>query len=140
MSLNNMNTATLRQLIKKLEQRDALAAKIKKIEAEIASAFGGTTAAAPTGKARRQGARKGRRRLVKAADAAPKKATKARRGTLKGKIIAALRKVGPEGIRVRDLAKQIKVSPQNVHVWFSSTGKSVDGIEKVSKGLYRYNA
>lgn len=136
-----MNTATLRQLIKKLEQRDALAARIQKIEAEIASVFGGTRSAAPTEKVRRPGTRKGRKRSVKTTVAVgPKKAVKGRRGTLKGKIIAALRKAGPEGVRVRDLAKQIKVSPQNVHVWFSSTGKSLDGIERVSKGLYRYNA
>jgi hypothetical protein len=56
---------------------------------------------------------------------------------LKARIIAALRAAGDKGIAVKDLSKKLGVKNQNVHVWFSSTGKNVSGIQKIGAGAYR---
>jgi septal ring factor EnvC (AmiA/AmiB activator) len=60
-----------------------------------------------------------------------------RRGKLKASILGILETAGPEGIAVKDIAAKLKAKPQNIHVWFSSTGKNVPGLIRVSEGRYR---
>jgi len=63
-----------------------------------------------------------------------------RRGALKARILAELTKAGSAGIVVKNLAQTLKAKPQNIHVWFSSTGKNVPGLTKIGEGRYRLNA
>ncbi len=141
MPIENLNAASLQKLIKKLERRDALAAEIKVIEADIAGFFGkapATTAPKST-KAKRRSTKKTSK--ATAAPSAVKVAAKGRktgrRGALKAKILAALNEAGASGVAVRDLAKKFKIKPQNIHVWFSSTGRNIPEIERLGEGRYR---
>jgi len=40
---------------------------------------------------------------------------------------------------VQDIAAKLKVKPGNVHVWFSSTGKTVKEIKKLAPGKYGWS-
>lgn len=86
-------------------------------------------------------AAKSARPATAAKAAKPAKAVKSgRRGALKSKILAELNAAGSAGVAVRDLAAKLKIKPQNVHVWFSSTGKNVPGLIRLGEGRYRLNA
>lgn len=63
-----------------------------------------------------------------------------KRGALKDKIITTLREAGAKGVSVKELSKSLGVKNQNLHVWFSSTGKSLGTIQKVGTGRYRLKA
>jgi predicted transcriptional regulator of viral defense system len=60
-----------------------------------------------------------------------------RRGALKARILAALRTAGDKGVAVKELSAKLGVKNQNVHVWFSSTGKKLGTIQRVGAGRYR---
>lgn len=63
-----------------------------------------------------------------------------RRGALKDSIIAVLQSVGENGISVKDLSDKLGVKNQNVHVWFSTTGRKLGNIAKVGSGKYGWKA
>jgi len=126
MTLTNLNSASLRSLIKLTERKEALVLEIKKIEAQLSSLILGK--ALPTGKRRGRPAK---------ATTAVKSVKRAKRGTLKTKIYAALRAAGDEGLKVPALSKKIGVKSQNVHVWLSSTGKKLPEIKRIGKGHFK---
>jgi len=63
--------------------------------------------------------------------------SKAPRGALKEKIIAALETAGSAGVRVTELASTLGTKAANLHAWFHSTAKKVPGITKIAGGHYR---
>lgn len=60
------------------------------------------------------------------------------RGMLKQEILANLIQAGDEGMSVRELAIKLGIRSQNIHVWFSSTGKKVPDLFKIGEGRYCY--
>jgi len=133
MKLSNINTAALRNLIKLTERKESLVREIEKIEAQLASLISGRAV-------RASGKRRGRPRknaLPKAAKAAGRGGKRARRGGLKTKILAALKAAGDAGVKVTELSKKLGVKNQNVHVWFSSTGKKHPEIKRIGKGHFK---
>lgn len=148
MDISKISTSVLEGLIKLTKQRDALLEELKGVEAKLAAAYSGGTSEKPAKSVKTVG-RRGRKPKVSTPAAKPAPVAKApvakaadskslgRRGALKGKIIAALRAAGDKGIAVKDLSKKIGVKNQNVHVWFSSTGKKLGVIQKVGSGSYR---
>lgn len=146
MDISSINTAKLKSLLKLTEVRDAIAAELQKVEEAIASVFSGSSAPAKTGP--KPGKRRGRKPGKKAAavaaasdvkPAAPaKKAAKksGRRGAMKDQILSILKEAGAKGASVKDISSKLGVKTQNVHVWFSTTGKTA-GVKKVSPGVYR---
>lgn len=72
------------------------------------------------------------------ASLSPKSGTK--HGMLKEAIIDALKKAGKKGLSVGELSAQVGVLKANIQVWFSSTGRKVEGLEKVERGRWRYSS
>ncbi len=62
---------------------------------------------------------------------------RSKRGALKEQILAALATAGQAGVRVTELAAELGTKAANIHAWFHSTGKKVQGLAKVSGGHYR---
>jgi hypothetical protein len=158
MDFSKLNPDVLRELIKLSELKSALQKQLSALDARLASLASGKpvkkTATAtgkrrgrPPGKANAKKAPK-----VKAAKApkAPKKAPKAkapkapkssgRRGALKSQILQLLSSAGPEGASVKDISSKLGVKNQNVHVWFSTTGKKLPEVAKVGEARYAYKA
>jgi hypothetical protein len=138
MDLSKINTSTLESLIKLTRRRDALLDDLKKLEAQMSSIYSGGKAETTVRRRRSTG----RRRY--ATVAAGTKTTRrsaardgGRRGALKAKILTALRAAGDKGVAVRDLSSRLGVKNQNVHVWFSSTGKKIPDIQRIGAGRYR---
>lgn len=149
MSISNLSSAGLRQLISLVEKRDALTAELAKIEKALSEAVsGGVPAAAPKAKAAGKG-RKARKVSAAKPAAAPaakapvvkapaRPAKKGKRGALKASILEALKAAGPAGLGAKELSTKLGVKNQNIHVWFSTTGKAVKGLKKSKTGTWTY--
>ena len=139
MDLSKINTSTLESLIKLTKKRDILLDELKKLEAAITSVYSGGKA--ESGIVRRRTSMGRRRSAGAAAEARTAKSSEAqaggRRGALKARILAALRTAGDKGVAVKELSAKLGVKNQNVHVWFSSTGKKLGTIQRVGAGRYR---
>lgn len=137
MSLN-LSTDSLRSLLSLSEKRDALLAELQKIETEISKAFGSRTAVETTTSSHKTG--NGRSVSVPSAKAGKGKkasAKRGKRGAVKELILAGLKEAGEAGIAVKHLAAKLAIKPQNLHVWFHTTGKKTDLVEAAGKGVYR---
>jgi hypothetical protein len=121
MSLN-LSSAALRNLVTLAEKRERLTSELSAIEAQIAATLGGTPIAKVKVKTER-------------AAKAPKK--RGKRGAVKELILAGLKEAGEAGIAVKHLAAKLALKPQNLHVWFHTTGKKSGLVEAAGKGIYR---
>jgi len=157
----------LRELLKLSELKSALYKQVAALDARISALGTGKSVAAPKAvAAKAPGKRRGRPPGVKVAKApkapkapkaakvkapkapkapkvpAPAKAAKtgSKRGALKGDILKLLAAAGPEGVSVKDISSALGVKNQNVHVWFSTTGKKMPEIGKVGEARYAYKA
>jgi len=127
--LRNIPSATLKQLVRLTERKEALMAQIQEIDREmmrVQSKFG-----IPS--------REGDRRAPVTVSRAPGGPVRRRskRGALKEKILRALLAAGKKGATVGDLSKKLKVPSANLYVWFNGTGRSVPRIRKVGVAKYQ---
>lgn len=126
--LRNIPSATLKELVRLSERKEALMAKIQQIDREmlqVQDQFGipareGDALASVT---------------VSGAPASFRK--RSARGALKEKIMNILRGAGKRGATIEEISKRLKVPKANLYVWFNGTGKSVPGIKKVGVAKYR---
>jgi hypothetical protein len=125
MTLTNINSASLRKLIKLTEKKESLLLEITKIDAQISSLIQGKPAP------------KGKQVTHTSKTTTEKTGKRAKRGALKTKIFAALRAAGEAGLKVPELSKKIGVKSQNIHVWLSSTGKNFSEIKRIGKGHFK---
>ncbi len=153
MDFTKINPEVVREFLKLSEARESLMQEVAGIDSQIAALSNGKlprgrkAAAAPADKApgKRRGRKPGSKNAPKTDSndvaAAPKakrgrKPGSGKRGAMKEQITALLGKAGPEGMAVKDISETLGVKNQNVHVWFSTTGKKVDGISKVGEARY----
>jgi hypothetical protein len=122
-------SATLRQLVKLSERKEALMAQIQEIDREMVrlqSKFGvpsrNPALRAPVTVSRSRARSRGRR---------------AKRGALKAKIVQALRAAGTSGATIQELSSKLGVPSANLYVWFNGTGKNVPGLQKIGTAKYR---
>ena len=141
MSLSSFTSASLKTLSKLVDKKDSLFAEIEKIEAQIAAVLTGKPAKAAKTSVKRRGRPAKKGAVAKKSVPAKKapKATKKRapRGSIGEKVLKALESAGDAGVKVADLAKNLKVKGTNLHVWFATTGKKNPSIKKAGKGHYK---
>ncbi len=125
---NDISIEVLRELIILKEQREQLVNDLEQLDNEIGALTSGRRTPARKNKVTKKAARK----------KAAKKSGGRRKGGISNKVITALKAAGAEGMTVSDLAKKLKVNPQNLFVWFSGTGKNTTEIKKVGKAQYAY--
>ncbi len=160
MDFSKLNPDVLRELIKLSELKSALQKQLGALDERLASLFSGKpvkkTAAGkrrgrPPGKAAAKKAAKIKAPKAAEAPKKPKKAPKVkmakapaapksagRRGALKSQILKLLSTAGPEGASVKDISAKLGVKNQNVHVWFSTTGKKLPEVAKVGEARYAF--
>ena len=148
MSLNNITSAELRQLISLVERKERVQEELREIESKLSTHLSPqpTTLATRTPRrTRKTGAMrvskqplevKAPKSRVKQAESEPGQT----RGALKDSILAALQKTDEAGIAIKDLSRTLGVKTQNLHVWFSSTGRKVQGVTKVGAGRWAYKS
>ena len=118
MSILSLSSDILRKIILLSEKREKLLAEVGQVESQIRA-----LEASGSG----QGA--------KAVQKAVPPVSRGRHGAIKDRVLAELQTVGAEGVKVTELAVKLGVKPQNLHVWFSSTGRKL-GIRKVGPARY----
>ena len=146
MSLNNITSAELRQLISIVERKERVQEELREIESKLSTYVSPESTTPSTRTPRRtrksRAVRASKQPLeVKAPKSKVQQAeseTGQRRGALKDSILAALQKADGAGIAIKDLSRTLGVKAQNLHVWFSSTGRKVKGVTKVSAGRWAY--
>ncbi|MHB9009163.1 MAG: hypothetical protein ACYDC1_19815, partial [Limisphaerales bacterium] len=107
MQLENLTSADVKDLVKLVEQKEALAAQIVGINAKL-DAFGD---------AKRTSAK------AAAAVSAPRKPTKRQpRGQLKAAIVALLKGTGSKGLAVNEVAAKVGLGSKAIFAWFYRTG------------------
>jgi hypothetical protein len=123
-------SATLRQLVKLSQRKEALMAQIQEIDREMVrlqSRFGvpsrNPALRAPVTVSRT------RSRLTRG--------KRAKRGALKEKILRALRVAGSKGVTIHELSDKLGIRNANLYVWFNGTGKNVPGLKKIGTAKYR---
>ena len=129
MSFSNLSSAQLARLIGLVKKKEALQAKLENIDAELSALETGK--AAPKKRGRKPGRPPGSVSKV-----VGRKGRKSKR--LKEPLLKALAAAGSSGVKVKDLAAQLKVKPGNIFSWFYTTGKKIKGIKKVGEARYAY--
>lgn len=137
MSLSNLTSAQLAQLIGLVKEKEVLTAKIEQVNAAIMALESGE--AAPKKRGRKPGRPPGSVKVVAETSETSEK-TRKRGKRLKDPLLKALTAAGPTGITVKDLAVKLKVKPGNIFSWFYTTGKKIKGISKVGEAKYAYSA
>ena len=131
MSLSTLSSAGLARLIGLIKKKEALQSKLERIDAELAALDSGKSA--PKKRGRKPGRPPGR----PPGSVSSKKVRKTKR--LKEPLLKALKAAGASGVKVKDLATQLKVKPGNIFSWFYTTGKKIKGIKKVGEARYAYS-
>jgi hypothetical protein len=126
----NIPSATLKQLVKLSERKEALMTQIQEIDRRMVglqSKFGVPSLSA------------GGSAPVTVSRAGPSRNYRPRtkRGALKEKIVRALRTAGHKGATIRELSKKLGVPSANLYVWFNGTGRNTRGIRKIGVAKYR---
>ena len=141
MDISKLSSASIKSLVHFLEKKEVLENELSKIENQIASIIsgkqGGVAAAQPGRKAKV--AKVARPIKVEKKGPKPSKSRASggrRRGALKEAVLAEIKKAGSQGISAKELSSKLGVPNQNVHVWFSSTGKNVPGLSKNAAGRW----
>ena len=127
MDIKHITSASLRRLLSLTDKKAQLIKAVSDVEDQIAKALQGaaTTTREVVEAVTPKSVKKGKKR---------KKSKGAKPGGLKGRILDLLEAAGDEGVRVRDIAKQLASKPANIAVWFSTTGKNLT--KKVEPGRY----
>ena len=120
MNLSQLTASELKQLAKLVEAREALLARVAKIDRQLAAVEGGQP----------QPARK----------SAPKRRAKkrAKHGQVKNAILNLLKQSGKKGITVKEVAGKLGVGVNRIHTWFYNARKSLKQIKKVGPGKYSW--
>ena len=139
MSLKNLTIGDVQRLKKLLERKEKLTKQIAGIDKELDS-FG---AAPSTPKKSKKAASRRKKRTKKVGKSKAVKRTKAKRtrsriSGLKDKIVSAVQKAGPQGIKVGDLAKSIKAKEPSVRTWLYTSGKKIKELAKTGPGKYAW--
>jgi len=120
MNLTSLTSADCRKVLKLIEQRESLIARLTEIDASL-TRYDGTPGL--------PGNRGGRPSYTP---------SRQKRGELKSRIVALLQGAGKTGITVKDIAGKLGVKAGNIYVWFNSTGKKMKEIKKVSAATYTW--
>lgn len=131
MSLSNLTSAQLAQLVGLLKVKKSLEAKLGKVDAALSALESGKAVKAKRG--RKRGRPPGKAKTVAGK---PRKRGK----RLKAPLLKALSSAGASGITVKELATKLKVKPGNIFSWFYTTGKKIKGITKVGEAKYAYSS
>ena len=128
---SNLSIRQLEQLLELHKRKQELLTELSTLEGEIAGAFSGRSPSPVKRRGRPPGRGPGRPKGIKTV-----RTVKGRRGGLKEKILAKLQSIGPEGIKVKDLAENLGINRKNVEIWFYTTGKKLSEIKKLGPGLF----
>jgi hypothetical protein len=122
MNLANLTAHDFKHIVKLLEEKEALLARVAAIEGELGDFQPGTSAGVKSPAAQPKPSR------------AKADGPRRKRGQMKDNIIAALKAAGTDGLTVKEIATQLDVPPANVHTWFATTGKAIVQLQKLDNG------
>src|SRR5215472_13666130 len=114
--LRSIPSSVLRELVKLSERKETHLAQIQTIDRQI----------------NRVQQRFGIPMRETMSSATPARRRQTRRGALKHRLLAELRRAGKKGATVRELSAKLRVPSANLYVWFNATGRNVPGLKKIA--------
>lgn len=121
LNLTSLSASDFKSIVKLMEEKEALQARLAKIDEALAAFEGGKgKGAGGTRRARVGGGRK------------------SQRGAMKASVIELLKGAGKDGITVKEIATKLGVEPSRIYTWFYTTGKAVKEIKKVGEAKYAW--
>jgi hypothetical protein len=127
MNLTQLTSSDLKQILKLLEQKEALQRQVADIDAQLADYSGAAPAQPPPSR------QAGPPRPPKAA-----KGKRAQRGEVKAAIVQLVKSAGQSGITLKAVAGKVGQSYHRVSAWFYKTGQRIPQIKKVGPGTYAW--
>jgi len=140
MDLSKLNLSNLSKAFPLLEKRESLIQQLEALEKQVVSILGGTAVSASASKSSRPAKSSGKRgkkagrSKTSAKKTSRKGASLGRRGAVKEGIMEILTKAGSAGASAKEISAKLNLPPQNVHVWFSTTGRKIKSIVKKGPG------
>jgi hypothetical protein len=131
MSLADLTSDQISQLVELIKRKEQLDAELARIHAELQSLESGSSL--PKKRGRKPG-----RPSLSSTRTAPTKKKRSKR--LKDGLLKELERAGSGGLTVKELSAKLKVKPGNVFSWFYTTGKKIKGIKKVGEAKYSYSS
>lgn len=125
MNLSTLTSSELKQLSKLLARKEALQAKINKIDEQL-NAIGGGKPGKPGRPGRPPKSGKGR------------KPRSGKQMKLKEAIVNLLQTSGKDGLTVKQIADSLNVAHNRVYTWFYATGRNIKAIKKVGAAQYAW--
>ena len=132
MKVSDINSKTLIALLSLTKKKENLLAKASEVEKQIAALASGEVIAAT--RVIRESAEKKRRGVAKISKP---KGIRSPKGLIKEQITHLLTVAGEVGASAKEIAEKLGKPVQNIHVWFSSTGKKLGQFEKIESGHWR---
>ena len=140
MQITRIDKDGLRRLLTLTEKKEQILESLREVEQQIqktAAALGvqfvdSTSLPPSTASAKPSRARSQSNTSNKAPSKGPR--SEGRSGALKNRIVSLLETAGPQGMRVKDVAKALGVKVANISVWFSTTGKKIT--TKLAPGVF----
>lgn len=129
--LIDISSATLRQMVKLSERKEALMSQIQELDRQMAALQQPPGEPPETTQHVRTFTRSSKTKQSR---------TQTPRGELKAKIIATLRAAGRAGATIQELSEKLKVKPANLYVWFNGTGRKTRGVKKLGPARYGFTA
>ena len=132
MNISNLTSAHFKQVITLLDKKEALQQQIAELERQVGELLGDVTAGSDSSS--QPAPRKSKRAESPARNGEGSGGGK--RGALKESIISELKNAGEAGISIKELADKLNVKSTNLHAWFGSTGKKLEGLQKIGPAKY----
>jgi transposase-like protein len=132
MNLSQMTSGDLNRIARLLETREALEARVRSLEHQLA-------AFEPAAPDRARTVRPAPSRpLPVPLPAQPTKRRRAKRGAVAAAILRRAQQAGNAGVTVKELAAELGLSQNRVFNWFYATGKHVRELKKIGEAHYAW--
>ena len=126
MNTKQLSSQTLKKALALSEQKESYQARIAEIDAQLEALF----ADEPTKPILKAKALKG--------SAGRKSARATQQGHHKEAITGLIKPAGRKGITLKEIRKQLRLSPNSLNSWMHSTGKKIKEIKKIGSGQYAW--
>lgn len=145
MNLPNVDSEILAKILRLARKEDRQMAKVQATRHQIASILASDPALATLDieALKAAGSKRGRRPGRTSSDEDSPYGIRRRRsprspkGFMKSAVTELLKAAGEAGMKVKEISEKVGKPSQNIHVWFGTTGKKLDYIEKIGESCYR---
>lgn len=138
MDISKLSTESIKSAFHLVQQREQLEAELAKVNAKLIALFEGKQVPA-TKPFVAKGPAAEKTKKAKSVEKASKAREKKSRGAVQKNLLEYLKSAGEAGVTAKQIAKDLGMRNQNIHVWFGGTGKKYPQIVKLGRGHWAWS-